>query len=343
MRRPVFNWAFVSASVGATVFALLLPASGGATSGARQKANALQSENAALAAKSHSALAEMYALQSQLSAARARLADLQSQVSSVRTEQATTRHELGVDRHVLAVSQQRLQERLVSLYESPHASDGLSAFLGASSLGQASSRLEGVTSIAAQDRSVLRQTRAARASLRRLSQRLDARAAHLESLQAQASQAAAALESAQAERANFIASLAAQRRANASQISALEAQARQAQSRSRQVAVQHAVNPVPAPSPPSPGPASSGQALTVVATAYDLPGTTATGVPVGPGIVAVDPNVIPLGTRMSIPGYGEGVAADTGSAIIGNRIDVWVPNGAAASNWGVRTVTITLH
>jgi 3D (Asp-Asp-Asp) domain-containing protein len=149
--------------------------------------------------------------------------------------------------------------------------------------------------------------------------------------------------SARAERASFIASLAAQRSANASQISSLEAQAQQAEAQARVVAAQRAVNPVPAPSVPTPGPAGPGQTLTVVATAYDLPGSTASGVPVGPGIVAVDPNVIPMGTSMTIPGYGEGVAADTGGAIVGNRIDVWVPNAAAASAWGVRTVTITLH
>jgi 3D (Asp-Asp-Asp) domain-containing protein len=64
---------------------------------------------------------------------------------------------------------------------------------------------------------------------------------------------------------------------------------------------------------------------------------------VGYGVVAVDPSVIPLGTRMSIPGYGEGVAADTGGAIQGAMIDLWFPNAAAASAWGRRTVTITLH
>ncbi len=83
--------------------------------------------------------------------------------------------------------------------------------------------------------------------------------------------------------------------------------------------------------------------MTVVATGYSLPGTTATGVPVGWGIVAVDPAVIPLGTRMTIPGYGEGVAADTGSAVRGARIDVWFPSVAQARAWGVRTVTITIH
>ncbi len=88
---------------------------------------------------------------------------------------------------------------------------------------------------------------------------------------------------------------------------------------------------------------SGQQTLTVTSTAYALSGSTATGLPVGWGVVAVDPSVIPLGTRMTIPGYGEGVAADTGGAIVGLRIDVWVPTEEQAEAWGVRTVTITLH
>ena len=83
--------------------------------------------------------------------------------------------------------------------------------------------------------------------------------------------------------------------------------------------------------------------MTVTATAYTLQGHTATGAPVGYGVVAVDPSVIPLGTRMTIPGYGEGVAADTGGAIQGAVIDLWFPTAAAAAGWGRRTVTITLH
>ena len=49
------------------------------------------------------------------------------------------------------------------------------------------------------------------------------------------------------------------------------------------------------------------------------PGAHRSGLPVGWGVVAVDPTVIPLGTRMTIPGYGEGVAADDGSGIRGAR------------------------
>jgi len=51
-------------------------------------------------------------------------------------------------------------------------------------------------------------------------------------------------------------------------------------------------------------------------------GIAATGVPVQRGIVAVDPSVIPLGTRLYIPGYGQAIAADTGSAVVGNIIDL---------------------
>ena len=79
------------------------------------------------------------------------------------------------------------------------------------------------------------------------------------------------------------------------------------------------------------------------ATGYSLRGRTATGVPAGWGVVAVDPSVIPLGTRMTIPGYGEGIAADTGSAVVGATIDLWFPTTAQALAWGRRAVTITLH
>ena len=86
----------------------------------------------------------------------------------------------------------------------------------------------------------------------------------------------------------------------------------------------------------------AGRQLTVRATAYALPGTTATGVGVRYGIIAVDPRVIPLGTRLYVPGYGEGIAADTGGAVKGNRIDVWLPSQAQAEEWGVKTLTITI-
>lgn len=68
-------------------------------------------------------------------------------------------------------------------------------------------------------------------------------------------------------------------------------------------------------------------------------GITSTGVPVIKGVVAVDPSVIPYGTRMYIPGYGFGVAADTGGAIVGNIIDLGFPDGVY-SGWVPRWLDI---
>ena len=87
------------------------------------------------------------------------------------------------------------------------------------------------------------------------------------------------------------------------------------------------------------------QVLGMEATAY-LPtdgggaGITATGIPATYGIVAVDPNIIPLGTRVYIPGYGEALAADTGGAIYGYKIDLCMENYWQAMDFGRRTVTV---
>jgi 3D (Asp-Asp-Asp) domain-containing protein len=83
--------------------------------------------------------------------------------------------------------------------------------------------------------------------------------------------------------------------------------------------------------------------LKVDAVAYYLPGRTALGVPVGKGVVAVDPKLIPLGTKLHVPGYGPGLAADVGYAIKGRVIDLWFPSTAKARTWGRRTVTITIY
>ncbi|HEY8322691.1 MAG TPA: 3D domain-containing protein [Candidatus Baltobacteraceae bacterium] len=86
-------------------------------------------------------------------------------------------------------------------------------------------------------------------------------------------------------------------------------------------------------------------ALTMVATAYTAncygcSGITASGRPAGHGIVAVDPRVIRLGTRLYIPGYGYAVAGDTGGAIRGNRIDLGFNSLTDALRFGRRAVTV---
>ena len=72
----------------------------------------------------------------------------------------------------------------------------------------------------------------------------------------------------------------------------------------------------------------------------DGAGITATGLPAVRGIAAVDPDVIPLGTRLFIPGYGEAIAADTGGAIVGNKIDLVMDSYGEAIDFGRQDVTV---
>lgn len=83
--------------------------------------------------------------------------------------------------------------------------------------------------------------------------------------------------------------------------------------------------------------------LKVSTTAYSYTGSrTATGKKPKKGTIAVDPRVIPLGTRLYIPGYGYGVAEDTGGAIKGRIIDLFFHSRSEAMRWGRRTVTIRI-
>lgn len=94
-----------------------------------------------------------------------------------------------------------------------------------------------------------------------------------------------------------------------------------------------------------------GRTLTVEATAYGADcagcsGITATGLNVkanpGARIIAVDPTVIPLGSKVYIEGYGNYTAADTGGAIKGNRIDVFMGTEANARAFGRQTLKLTI-
>lgn len=92
-----------------------------------------------------------------------------------------------------------------------------------------------------------------------------------------------------------------------------------------------------------------GREMYVVATAYTAScsgcsGTTATGINLhvnsNAKVIAVDPNVIPLGSKVYVEGYGYAIAADTGGAIKGNKIDVFIASKAEAYRWGRKTVKI---
>ncbi len=85
-------------------------------------------------------------------------------------------------------------------------------------------------------------------------------------------------------------------------------------------------------------------ATAYTANCYGCSGMTASGQHAGHGIVAVDPRVIPLGSHLYIPGYGQAIAGDTGGAIHGNRVDLGFNSNSDAMQFGRRSVTVyVLH
>jgi len=91
--------------------------------------------------------------------------------------------------------------------------------------------------------------------------------------------------------------------------------------------------------------------ITVEATAYSATckgcsGITATGINLKENpnakVISVDPSIIPLGSKVYVEGYGEAIAGDTGGAIKGNRIDVFVPSQQDAIDFGVKQLKVKI-
>ena len=331
--------ALVLVAVGALLVAAI-PAGAGA--GPSRQATVLRGQQANLASRSRAALLGLYSLDTRLARARAEMAAVRAREAAVERERTRVAREIAVARGVLVESQRQLGTRLRTLYEEGEP-DAIAVLLGATSLADAVSRLDELERSAHLNREAIDESTGARKRLAALAAELANRAAELRRLEASAAQTAASLAAARAERLRYIASLRAERRLKATQIARLDATARSGARRSQAIAVDEtATTGASAPAVSAASLGASGT-LTVMSTGYSLVGTTATGLPVGWGIVAVDPSVIPLGTRMSVPGYGEGVAADTGTAVQGATIDLWFPTLGQANAWGRRVVTITLH
>jgi 3D (Asp-Asp-Asp) domain-containing protein/septal ring factor EnvC (AmiA/AmiB activator) len=342
---------------------LALPATSGA-----DRVGQLRAARSALHAREQAAVLELYSIDSSLDHARTRLAEVERVLDATRHERDVARSQLRIAKRSLAAAEASLAQQLRITYEQG-SPDTLSVLFGAASLDEIITGLDNVNRTANSTGAVIAQTRRARADVRRTLASLEHRAARLDGLRADAAARADALAQAQAARSAYIGSLRSREQLTTQSIARLESQARQAEAASTVATVGAQATAslsslggsgaAPAPPPPRPPAAAapappaaptpvqpaagSGRQLTVSATAYSLHGGTASGLPTGPGVVAVDPTVIPLGTRMYIPGYGDGIAADTGTAIKGLRIDLWFPTLAQTYKWGRRTVTITLR
>jgi len=292
----------------------------------------------------------MYALESRLARAERRLVALRTRSQQLATRRDEARWNLRILRGALALAEDQLGERLRTLYIEGDP-DPLAILLGSRSLNDALAELDNLGRFARQDREIISDVTKTRADVRNALRTLVAEQARLARLTAEAEAARDALLAARSERVDYLAELRRRQGLNAAQIGNLTEQAQAAEVKSQELeeggssgsgSSSGSTGSPPAPVPAG-APAGPGTQLTVQATGYAIRGTTATGIQTSWGVIAVDPSVIPLGTRMTVPGYGEGVAADTGGEVRGLVIDVWFPTREQALAWGQRTVTITLH
>ncbi|HEU4596528.1 MAG TPA: 3D domain-containing protein [Pyrinomonadaceae bacterium] len=106
------------------------------------------------------------------------------------------------------------------------------------------------------------------------------------------------------------------------------------------------VNSAALTSPTETAPSETSEpSTTFTATAYSLRGRTASGKPVARGLIAADRRILPIGTRVRLQAgsySGEYLVADTGGAVRGRKIDIWMPSTGEAMRFGRRNVKLTV-
>jgi 3D (Asp-Asp-Asp) domain-containing protein len=311
---------------------------------------------AASGPREQAALLELFATDAALARAHSGAQAAQARLAAIHGTVASVRRRLAVARANELATQRALAARLNDIYRA-HPLDTFGVLLGARSFTEIGDGLDLLARLSRQDSALVRSARRRHAALQGSARRLHAAESRARAVQGAWEARIAVLGRAQRARLLLLERL---RRQHVRSRETLRATAGRAATRAHTV-----VRPAPhggasatapattAPAgspvattatPPSPSQPSltPGATLSVAATAYSLPGHTASGLPVGVGVCATDPRVIPLGTRFEVPGYGSCVAADTGSSVIGATIDIWMP-GAQASVYGNQTITITFR
>jgi 3D (Asp-Asp-Asp) domain-containing protein len=320
--------------------------------GAAQTGPSLASQAGGLRASESSALLQLYAAEAALARAQGEQARLDARSTDLAQAEADATLRTEIVRRSLHASQRRIAALLRALYIRGEP-DPIAVILGATTLDEVMTGIEGLSRATAQNQRLAREAAEKDDLLSKLRLELAAPRDRLDSARAAARAGTARLAAAASGQRDTLARIRRQAAVTQQRLVALQAQAQEAEQRSANITAAASSTPTVAASEPAaatttaapaaPTRVSGTHTLVVDAVAYHLPGHTASGLPVGAGVIAVDPTVIALGTRVFVPGYGPAVAADVGTAIRGNIIDLWMPTTAQALAWGRRTVTITIY
>jgi len=354
-------------AIGAVLTAALIAAVSASAAGPADEAEQQRAVLEDLQAGEEQALVDLFAADSALGRAEERAQRLEERLAGVRDRVDETQRSLEISQSNLLVARKLLNERIEQWYRMDQI-DAIEIILGSDSLSDVIDQFDAIERMSSRDADVVRGTRDFAAETKERQRSLQDQEQQVEQLVAAARAEADRLAAARATKESLVADLRRQASLTSSRIERLDQAAQEAAARAEAIQAEQAASgagsptadparsgdggsaagadggtatPPPDVETPPPG-ASGGQQITVSATAYSIHGTTASGLPTAYGVCATDPSVIPMGTRFSVPGYGTCVAGDTGSAIIGNTIDVWFPELSQAQAWGRQSVTVTI-
>lgn len=316
--------------------ALASPAGGAPDTGSQ--IDALENQSADLDNSYNQALQELVAVDSEVERQDSEIQAVHDRSIEITASIAAQEQNLADLQERLAERQGTLEKRITSSYKSDDMGY-LEVVMGAGDFSDFLSRVDMVNKIAGEDQKLIDDYKETQREVEAELGSLAAKRDELKALEDSLTASAQELLDAQMKQQSYVASLESQMSANQGQLDQLRAEAAQIESNMSSMQSQADQSGEGGGGTPPP---AGGTSFSVTATAYCLTGRTATGMPAGPGVIAVDPSVIPLGSRVYVSGYGNAIAADTGGAIHGNKIDVWLPCNDTYS-WGVRTVTVTIY
>ncbi len=275
-----------------------------------------------------SSLEDLVTLEEALARAQTRLAQVQADIAAGKNSLASLEAKYAGVRAKADQLRHTIAERMISLYK--HSSPSMAEIIITSEdINQVLDLQEYSTRLATDDVLQIQQAIVQMGQISSSLNQLDAGRSQLAELERQAAAEVDRINRQVEQRKSLLAA--------APDATALQQQAGDVRQR---------VDQINSGSPP-PSDLRPGRTMIMKATAYSpqepgLDDHTASGLPARYGIVAVDPTVIPLGTRLLVEGYGEAIAGDTGSAIKGMRIDLCFDTLAECEAYGVRMVRVTV-
>ncbi len=295
-------------------------------------------------------------LDAQVTAVLKKVDDNKKDMNKAADDIKNTQNRLDATNKKLSTEQIMLNKRMKAMYTDGNSSY-LEVLLGSHNLSDFISKMDITAKIIQYDNNIISNVKQQQTVITLQKKNLEVANANLQSLKSDNESSLAKLSSDVSEEKNLLSKatdkekqlIEAQRQKELAQAAA----AKKAQDVATQNAKIAAENTALLAAPSSPSsiapsaPGSSSTVYTMTATSYSDPGYTSSNKlthrdPNGYSTIAVDPTIIPLGTKVYVSGYGYAIAEDTGSAIIGNIIDVYLPTDAEASAWGRRTVTVTI-